>query len=167
MRFKKGHGPTVAYDDVVQEALAFGWVDSQPRVLDADRSQLLLTPRKPGSRWSRANKQRIATLRAQGLIAPAGEAAVARAQADGTWDALTEVEALAEPDDLREALDREPGARENWDRFPRSTRRAILEWILAARRPETRARRVSETAEKAARNIRANQWRQRSEQSGR
>lgn len=81
---------------------------------------------------------------------------------DGTWNALNQVEALEEPDDLRRALDAQPVARENWDAFPRSTRRAILEWIQAAKRPETRSRRIVDTVEKAAVNVRANQWRDRS-----
>ena len=115
---------------------------------------------KKGSRWSRINKERVAQLRARGAMTPAGEAAIERAQADGTWAALDAVEALHEPDDLREALDADPSARRNWDAFPRSTRRAILEWILAAKRPGTRAARIAETADKARVNIRANQWRQ-------
>ncbi len=90
----------------------------------------------------------------------AGEAAVQRSQLDGTWDALNQVEALHEPDDLRRALDTQPLARANWDAFPRSTRRAILEWILAAKRTETRDRRIAETVDKAKLDIRANQWRQ-------
>lgn len=160
VRFKKGHGPHLPYDDVVEEALAFGWVDSRPRKLDDDRSQLLVTRRNPGSRWSQANRHRIARLREQGLLTPAGEAAVQRARADGTWEALDAVEALLEPEDLRAALDAAPAARKHWDAFPRSTRRAILEWILAAKRPTTRANRISDTAAKAALDIRANQWRQ-------
>ncbi len=160
VRFKKGTGPHVSYDEVVDEALAFGWIDSQPRSLDDQRSQLLVTPRKPGSRWSKINKERVARLRADGRMSAAGEAAVDRAQSDGTWDALNPVEALAEPDDLRRALNARPEARENWNAFPRSTRRAILEWILAAKRPETRNRRITDTVQQAGHNIRANQWRQ-------
>jgi len=160
VRFKKGHGPHVAYDDVVEEALAFGWIDSQPRRLDDTRSQLLLTRRKKGSRWSNANKTRIAALRERGLMTAAGEAAVQRAHDDGTWEALDPVEALHEPDDLHYQLDAHPSARQHWDAFPPSTRRAILEWILAAKQPATRAKRITETVEKAAVNIRANQWRQ-------
>lgn len=160
VRFKKGRGPHVTYDDVVEEALAVGWVDSQPRRLDDDRAQLLVTHRRKGSRWSKANKTRIADLRERGLMTPAGEAAVQRAHEDGTWDALDPVEALQEPDDLRHQLDALPGARRHWDAFPPSTRRAILEWILAAKQPATRAKRITETVEKAAVNIRANQWRQ-------
>lgn len=151
--------PYMPYDDIVEESLCFGWVDSQPRKLDADRSLLLVTPRKAGSRWSRANKERIARLQGAGLMAEAGNAAVARAKADGTWTALDSVEDLVEDDDLRAALDSAPGARANWDAFPPSVRRGILEWILSAKRPETRANRIRETAEQAAKNIRANQWR--------
>ncbi len=160
VRFKRGHGPHVGYGDVVDEAVAFGWIDSQPRTLDDQRSQLLITPRKKGSRWSQVNKQRVARLRAQGLMTPAGEAAVQRSQHDGTWDALNRVEVLDEPDDLRRALDAQPAARRHWNAFPRSTRRAILEWILAAKRSETRARRIADTVDKAQVNVRANQWRQ-------
>jgi uncharacterized protein YdeI (YjbR/CyaY-like superfamily) len=160
VRFKKGKGAHVAYDDVVDEAIAFGWIDSQPRSLDDQRSQLLITPRKKGSRWSKTNKERVARLRAAGLMSAAGEAAVQRSELDGTWDALNEVEALEEPEDLRRALDARAPACEDWDAFPRSTRRAILEWIHAAKRGETRARRIADTVEKASVNVRANQWRQ-------
>ncbi len=158
--FKKGKGPHVPYDDIVQEALAFGWVDSQPRKLDDKRSQLLVTPRKSGSRWSKANKERIAQLTQADLMTAAGTAAVSRAKTDGSWTALDAVEALEEPDDLRSELDANPDARRYWDSFPPSTRRGILEWILAAKREETRAKRIRETVEQASENVRANQWRQ-------
>lgn len=93
-------------------------------------------------------------------MTPAGLAAVHAAQANGTWSALDAVEALEEPPDLTLALDREPAARRHWDAFPRSTRRAILEWITSAKQTATRDRRIEETARLAAQNIRANQWRQ-------
>ena len=159
--FKKASGgPHVPYDDVVEEALAHGWVDSQARRLDERRSRLLMTPRRPASSWSRANKQRIERLSAAGLMTPAGLAAVEVAKASGAWSALDDVEELREPDDLRAALDADPAARRHWDAFPRSTKRGILEWIGSARRAETRARRVGETARLAAQGVRANQWRQ-------
>lgn len=159
--FKKADAARhLPYGEVVEEALCFGWVDSKPRSLDEQRSQLLITPRKPTSRWSKANKERIERLTAAGLMAPAGLAAVEAAKARGTWEALDDVERLVEPDDLRTALDAIPDARRHWDAFPPSARRGILEWITGAKRPETRARRVAETASSAAENIRANQWRQ-------
>ena len=97
--------------------LCVGWIDSVRRSLDADRSQLLVTPRKRGSRWFKANKQRIKRLTAAGRLAPAGLAAVTDAKADGSWTALYAVEELVEPEDLGAALDAEPDARANWDGF--------------------------------------------------
>jgi uncharacterized protein YdeI (YjbR/CyaY-like superfamily) len=155
---KRAAGGQVAWNDVVEEALCFGWVDSLPRKLDAERSMLLVTPRKPKSRWSAKNKAHVADLERRGLMRSAGRAAVAAAKASGTWTALDAVAALVEPDDLVAALAARRGARKNWDGFPASVRRGILEWILAARRPETRAARIAETARLAARNERANQW---------
>jgi uncharacterized protein YdeI (YjbR/CyaY-like superfamily) len=92
-------------------------------------------------------------------MAQAGIAAVERAISNGTWEVLDAVERLQVPADLEAALDAAPPAAECWAAFPRSTRRGILEWIALAKRPETRAARVEETALLAARNERANQWR--------
>ena len=140
--------------------MCFGWVDSRPRALDDHRAMLLLAPRKPTSAWSRVNKQRVERLVAVGAMTPSGMAAVETAKANGRWAALDDVEDLVEPGDLREALDLRPDARAAWDAFPRSARRAILEWIAAAKRPATRAARVAETVAEAADGRRANQWRQ-------
>ncbi|TWH75757.1 YdeI/OmpD-associated family protein [Modestobacter roseus] len=122
---------------------------------------LWFSPRQAGSAWSRPNKQRIAELEEAGLLTPSGRATVERARADGSWSRLDEVEDLVVPADLSAAFDAIPEAREQWAGFPPSARRAILEWIVQARRPETRARRVAETARLAARGERANQWRKR------
>jgi uncharacterized protein YdeI (YjbR/CyaY-like superfamily) len=160
--FKKGASqPRVPYDDLVEEALAFGWVDSLPRKLDAERTMLLMSPRKPGSNWSAVNKARIETMTAAGLMHPAGLAKIEQARADGSWTALDAVDRLEVPADLADAFDQRPGSAEAFAAFPPSTRRGILEWIGNARRPETRAARIAETAEKAARGERANQWRGR------
>jgi uncharacterized protein YdeI (YjbR/CyaY-like superfamily) len=161
VRYKQDSGRKhVTYDDVVDEALCFGWVDSRPRALDEERSQLLLTPRKPKSRWSAVNKDRVARLTREGLMQPSGIASVEAAKRNGSWDALDAVEQLVEPQDLAKALDKEPTARAEWDGFPRSTKRAILEWITSAKTPETRQRRISETVSEAKIGRRANQWRQ-------
>ena len=92
---------------------------------------------------------------------PAGVAVVEAAQRDGSWSMLDAVEDLVEPDDLRAALDADPAARLAWDAFPRSAKRGILEWIVQAKRPETRAARVSGTVTEAHDGRRANQWRPR------
>lgn len=157
--YKKNAGERyLPYDDIVEEALCFGWVDSRPRKVDELRSALLLTPRKPKSRWSRPNKERVAQLTRQGLMAPAGIAVVEEAKATGTWTALDEVENLIEPADLAVALDADVTARATWDDFPRSAKRGILEWILSAKKPETRQKRIAETVSEAAQGRRANQW---------
>jgi len=156
--WKQGSGrPRLAYDDIVEEALCFGWIDSLPRKLDADRTMLLVTPRKPGSPWSRLNKARVARLMQAGLMTPAGLAKVEAAKRDGSWTRLDAVEALEVPPDLARALDAHRDAARNFAAFPPSAKKGILQWIASAKRPETRARRVAETARRAARNERANQ----------
>ena len=157
-RKKATGGQALTYAEAVEEALCVGWVDSVPRTLDAERSMLYFAPRKRGSGWSRPNKERVARLEATGRMLPAGQARVDAAHADGSWTLLDDVENGVVPDDLAAALTVTPGAAEVWAAFPRSARRGILEWIQQAKRPETRARRVAETAEKAARNERANSW---------
>ena len=157
---KRSGGPYASYDDVVEEALCFGWIDSVRRSLDADRSQLLVTPRKRGSRWSKANKQRIQQLTAAGRLAPAGLAAVTDAKADGELDGAGRRRGAGRARGPGRRARRRAGRPSQLDGFPGSTKRAILEWIIAAKRPPTRASRVAETARLAAQGIRANQWRQ-------
>jgi uncharacterized protein YdeI (YjbR/CyaY-like superfamily) len=146
----------VAYGDIVDEALCFGWIDSLPRKLDAERTMLLLSPRRSGSAWSAVNKAKIARLEREGRMHESGRAAVQRAKEDDSWNKLDDVEQLVEPHDLADALDAQPAARRNFEAFNRSSRRGILEWIMQAKRPETRARRIEETVRLAERNIKAN-----------
>ena len=151
----------VPYEDVVLECLAVGWVDSVGRRVDEHRSRLLCTPRKPGSGWSRPNKERVARLEAEGLMTAAGRSVVHAARADGSWSLLDDVEDLVVPDDLAAAFERHPGSRERWEEFSRSDRRGVLEWLVQARRPDTRERRVAQTAAEAAQGRVANRWRSR------
>lgn len=147
----------VGYDDIVRELLCFGWIDAKVMTLDEDRSRMIIAPRRARSGWSRSNKLRVAELEAAGRIEPPGWAVIEAARDSGTWTALDEVENLTEPDDLRAALDGNAAARQHWDAFPRSAKRAILEWLSTAKRVETRTKRVCETVELAADNIRAHQ----------
>jgi uncharacterized protein YdeI (YjbR/CyaY-like superfamily) len=149
--------PTVGYDAAVTEALAVGWVDSKGLKLDDDRTMLWFTRRRTTSGWSRPNKERVERLYAEGRMGPAGHAAIDTAKENGTWSLLDDVENLVVPDDLASAFDQHPGAREAWEEFPRSAKRSILEWIVTAKRPETRRARIAETAEKAGRGERAHQ----------
>ena len=150
----------VPMSDLVDEALCWGWVDSLPKALDAERSMRRMSPRRAGSAWSLVNKRRVEALIADGRMQPPGLAAIARAKADGSWVALDEVETLAVPPDLQAALDAAPPAAAHFARFPRSSKRNILEWIASARKAETRQARIQTTAEMAARNLRANHARQ-------
>ena len=159
VRYKKASGrPALTTDEVVEEAVAFGWIDSVPKTLDADRFMVWVAPRRPGSNWSRLSKERAERVEATGRMAEAGRRAVERARADGSWSALDDVEDLVVPDDLAAALDAAPPARAEWDGFPPSARRGILEWILNAKRVATRAGRVEETTRLAREGKRANQW---------
>lgn len=99
-------------------------------------------------------------LTSAGMMAAAGLRAVDAARRDGTWSRLDAVEDLAEPTDLAARLDADQQARRHWDEFPRSTKRAVLEWIATAKTESTRARRITQTVADAAQGRRANQWRQ-------
>lgn len=149
--------PKVPYEDAVTEALRFGWIDSQTKQLDEDRTMQRFTPRRRGSIWARSNKDRIERLEREGRLEEAGRRVVEAAKADGSWTLLDAVENLEVPGDLADAFRRHPGSREHWDGFPPSARRYILTWIVMAKRPDTRARRVEETAGRAARGERAGQ----------
>jgi uncharacterized protein YdeI (YjbR/CyaY-like superfamily) len=156
---KASGGPHVAYDDIVEEALAFGWVDSKPRALDDERTMLWLAPRKAGTGWSAPNKARIERMTAAGSMHAAGLAKIDAARGDGSWTKLDAVEQLVVPTDLAAALKRLPPAAKNFAAFPRSAKRGILEWIEQAKKPETRAKRIEQTTSLAQKNERANQWR--------
>ncbi len=157
--YKKATGKRrVEYDEAVEEALCFGWVDSKPNKLDAERTLLWFSPRKPGSGWSGPNKARVERMLQAGLMMEPGLRKVEQAKQDGSWSKLDAVEELSVPEDLAQALAGYPEAALNFDAFPRSAKRGILEWIANAKTPPTRARRVEETARLASRNERANQW---------
>ena len=153
---KKSSEYYLAYEAIVQECLCFGWIDSLPRKLDKERTMLYISPRKKGSNWSKVNKEYVAKLQQAGLIHEAGLQKIKQAKQDGSWSFLDDVEALILPDDLQLAFSDNQTARENWSAFPPSVKRGILEWIKNAKRSQTRAKRIRDTVEKAAKNIRAN-----------
>lgn len=141
---------TLTYDEAVEQALCFGWIDSTTRSLDDERTAMWFSPRRRGSGWARSNKQRIARLEAAGLMAAPGRALIDAAKADGSWTMLDDVEDLVVPPDLAEAFAAHPGAREQWDAFSRSKRRAMLVWLVEAKKATTRTARIEKIAERAA-----------------
>jgi uncharacterized protein YdeI (YjbR/CyaY-like superfamily) len=146
----------VSTDEVLDEVLAFGWTDGVRRKLDDDRTMQLLSPRRVGH-WARSYKERIAALEAAGRMQPSGRAAVAAAKASGMWSFMDDVDRLEQPDDLVEALAARPPAAEHFAAFPDSYKRNTLRWIKIAKRPETRAKRIAETARLAQQNRRVPQ----------
>ncbi len=151
--YKKGSGKrSVTYEEALQEALAFGWIDSTVRRLDEERYAQKYTPRNDRSVWSASNKARVEKLSAAGLMAAPGLAKVEAAKRNGSWERLDEVDRMGRgaepPADLMAALDGVPGARPAFDRQPPSHRKMWAWWVLSAKKPETRARRVAETVKR-------------------
>jgi uncharacterized protein YdeI (YjbR/CyaY-like superfamily) len=145
----------VAYEDLVEEAICFGWIDSTVNILDDDRAVQLMTPRKPKGGWTRLNRQRVAAMEAQGRMTDAGRRAVEVAKANGSWTVFDAVEDLLEPDDLAAALEASPRARAAWNGFPPSARKQMLWWVISAGKPETRASRVARIVSQAEQGRRA------------
>ncbi len=153
-RRASGRDP-VAYEDLVKEAICFGWIDSTVNILDDERGLQLMTPRKPRSSWTRLNRQRVAALEAQGRMTDGGRRAVEVAKANGSWTMYDAVEDLLEPDDLAGALDGCPDARTAWKGFPPSAHKQMLWWVISSRRPETRAGRIAKIVADGASGRRA------------
>jgi uncharacterized protein YdeI (YjbR/CyaY-like superfamily) len=145
----------VPYEELVEEALCFGWIDSTVNILDDERRLQLMTPRKPKSGWTRLNRARFAALEAEGRMTDAGRRAVEVAKANGWWTAYDVVEDLIEPDDLAEALDASPAARAAWDGFPPSARKQMLWSVVSAGKPATRANRITKIVSEAEHGRRA------------
>ena len=157
--FKKAagaDGPT--YEDLVQEALCFGWIDSRPGKVDDRRTKLYLCPRRKGSGWAASNKARITELVRQGLMTPAGQAVIDEAIADGSWTRFDADETTEIPPELEAALRRYPGSRRKFEAFPPSIRKQLIFAVNDAKRADTKLRRSEEIASKAQHGERAFQW---------
>ncbi len=132
------------YDDLVEEALCFGWIDSQSRRVDDDRKIQWFSPRRPGGLWSALNRDRIERLIRQGLMTDMGQAIIDRAKADGSWSQTDEVDALIVPPDLWTAFDDAPQAKQTYEQLPDSAKKQHLWAVYSAKRPETRANRIAQ-----------------------
>jgi uncharacterized protein YdeI (YjbR/CyaY-like superfamily) len=156
VRYKKAFPEKhVSVEELVSEAICFGWIDSAVRKVDQQRSMNLLSPRRAGSGWSAVNKRLVNSLAAAGLIAAPGQRKIDQAKRDGSWSKLDAIDALETPTDLAAALQSSHPAAANFSAFPPSAKRGILEWISTAKTAPTRNKRIAETARLAAQNIRA------------
>lgn len=148
--------PSVYYDEIVEEALCFGWIDSKPNKRDHESFYLFLAKRKPKSNWSKLNRERVARLIREKRMTPAGMKMITLAKKTGTWNALDDVDNRKIPADLQKLFAKNTKAKNNFSAFAPSAQRGILEWILNAKKPETRQRRIEETVQLAEQNIKAN-----------
>ena len=141
---KKGSAQVgVSYTEAVEEALCFGWIDSQTHALDDDFFVQKFTPWRAWSIWSKINVEKVNALIDQGRMQPAGMREVERAQADGRWDAAYSSQSKIEPpEDLLAALAQNPVAADNFAKLNSANRFAVLFRITTAKKPETRARRI-------------------------
>jgi uncharacterized protein YdeI (YjbR/CyaY-like superfamily) len=140
------------YDESVREALCFGWIDSLVKRLDSDRYARKFTPRKPGSAWSASNRKRWAELQAEGALAPPGLAASPEGAPLAERPDVPEVAEL--PDYIARALGRSRKAWRFFEALPRGERRRVVGWIHAAKKAETRSRRLREAVSLFARGER-------------
>lgn len=153
---KDGDTPSVYYPEAVEEALCFGWIDSLPNKRDEHSYYQFFSKRNPKSNWSRVNKEKVEVLMREGIMHEAGLKMVQLAKEKGPWSALDAVENLEMPEALQLLFDAHPQAYQHWQNFSRSSMRGILEWILNAKKPETRAKRIEQTVALAEKNIKAN-----------
>lgn len=144
--FKKAAGkPTLSYNDAVEEALCFGWIDGVRRGLDAERYMHRFTPRRPASRWSVLNKERAERMLKAGRMAPAGERAIQRAKENGAWDQpMRAQKEFPMPPEFAARLARDKKAAAFFSSLAPSYKRLYVAWVGNAKREETKARRLDE-----------------------
>ncbi len=145
--------PSVGWSEAVDEALCFGWIDSTRISIDDEKFMQLFSKRKPGSVWSKINKGKVQQLIEIGLMMPAGFKSIEIAKQNGSWSILDEVEELIIPKDLQKELKARKGSKEFFLSLSKSSRKAILQWLVLAKRPETRQKRILEIAELAAQKL--------------
>lgn len=156
---KESKQPSVIYSDAVDEALCFGWIDSKSKPMDPDRYMQFFCRRKPKSVWSKINKAKIARLTEEGLMTKAGFDCIEVAKQNGSWTILDDAEELIIPNDLEAAFQGSPMAREYFQSLSRSDKRNILQWLVLAKRPETRQNRIDEIVTLAAQKQKPKQFR--------
>jgi len=149
--YKKGSGKTaVTYEEAVEEALCYGWIDGLTHAIDEEKYAVRFTPRKPNSIWSESNKRRVEKLIREGRMAEPGLQKVAAAQASGEWEAATrreDVDTL--PPELEQALRAQEGALAGFQALPASRRKGLIWWLSDAKRDVTRAKRLQAIIDEA------------------
>ena len=150
---KKSGIPSLTWSEAVDEALCFGWIDSTKKTIDGISFMQLFSKRKPGSIWSKINKEKVQQLVDSGRMTKAGYESVETAKQNGSWTILDEVEELIIPIDLEIAFEKQKGSKDYFLSLNKSSRKMILSWIVLAKRQVTRQKRIDEVAESAVKNL--------------
>jgi uncharacterized protein YdeI (YjbR/CyaY-like superfamily) len=155
---KKSGVSSIIYSDAVDEALCFGWIDSTTRPIDDEKFMQFYSKRKANSVWSKVNKEKIERLTKAGLMTKAGYEIIEIAKENGSWTILDQVEALIIPADLDEKLQKMPKANEYFLSLSRTDKRNILQWLVLAKRQETRVKRIAEIVDLASKQQKPKQF---------
>jgi uncharacterized protein YdeI (YjbR/CyaY-like superfamily) len=150
---KRSDKKTITWSEAVDVALCYGWIDSKKIKIDQETSHQFFSKRKSKSTWSKVNKKKIEQLIENGLMTEAGYKSIEIAKQNGSWTILDEVEELLIPQDLEIALKDKPNAEDFFLSLSKSVRKAILQWLVLAKRPETRQNRITEIAELASQKL--------------
>ena len=155
---KKANKPSISWEESVDEALCFGWIDSIRKTLDEEKYIQFFSKRKPAGNWSKINKEKIQQLTEEGRMAQAGLDSVERAKQNGSWTVLDHVEELIIPKDLAKAFRTQKGSKDYFLSLSKSVKKSMLQWIVLAKRPETRQNRINEIAILAAQKLKPKQF---------
>ncbi|HWR25273.1 MAG TPA: YdeI/OmpD-associated family protein [Methanosarcina sp.] len=140
------------YDDIVEEAICFGWIDSVTRSLNDRQAMQYLSPRRPKSPWSKLNKDRVEKLIKEKLMTEAGLDVIERSKKDGSWTIYDSIEKLEVPEDLKNELSNNRIAQKNFGNFSSSNKKQILWYIASAKKSETRMKRIKQIVSEAEKN---------------
>tara|TARA_R110002124_G_scaffold277288_2_gene448442 strand:- start:1369 stop:1950 length:582 start_codon:yes stop_codon:yes gene_type:complete len=149
----------LSWEDAVEEALCYGWIDSLKKSIDEESFMQFFSPRKAKSNWSKINKAKIKELQESGLMTDAGMASVNIAKENGFWTYLDPVEDLIVPKDLEDAFQNHPGSKSFYDSQSNSVKKMFLYWILSAKKTETRQKRILEIVENASNKLKPKAFR--------
>jgi uncharacterized protein YdeI (YjbR/CyaY-like superfamily) len=155
---KSSKKPSVTWSEAVDVALCFGWIDSKKIKIDHETSHQFFSKRKPNSTWSKINKEKVRHLTESGQMTQAGYESIETAKQNGSWTILDEVEELIIPNDLEKSFRKHKGSKEYFLSLSKSARKIMLSWIVLAKRPETRQKRIDEIAERAGQQQKPKQF---------
>lgn len=156
---KSSGKPSLTWSEAVDVALCFGWIDSKKIKIDQETSHQFFSKRKPKSTWSKINKKKVEQLIADGLMTKAGHESIETAKQNGSWTILDEVEELIIPKDLEKAFRKHKGAKSYFLGLSRSAKKMMLQWLVLAKRPDTRQKRTDEIAVLAGQGMKPKQFR--------